>query len=126
MKIARRYKDFSEKEKTRRSAYGKSYRASHKKEVRSRLLERRYGISQEAVDALLKKQNNVCAICKTSKWGYNAPSVDHDHGTGKIRGILCRRCNLVLGLINDSRLLSMKILYYLASHQLRGFNVGKD
>lgn len=67
-------------------------------------LRRNYGFSQERYDQLLKNQGGVCAICKTSVPGgrYKGFHVDHDHRTGKIRGILCPKCNGGLGFFTDS------------------------
>ena len=47
---------------------------------------------------LLSDQNGLCAICKSS----TNLVVDHDHSTGKVRGILCRNCNIGLGMMKDS------------------------
>jgi hypothetical protein len=69
------------------------YRASH--------LRTEYGLTLEEYDILLKSQNNVCAICgKESK--KKAMCVDHDHVTGKIRGLLCDLCNTGLGAFHDN------------------------
>ncbi len=76
-------------------------------------LQRNYGITIQEYNKLLKKQKNVCAICgkeETSK-KYSCLSVDHDHKTGVVRGLLCSRCNLAVGVIENTDLL--KILKYL-------------
>lgn len=54
-------------------------------------LKRKFGISSEEYDIMLEKQNGVCAICggKTKR----RLAVDHDHQTGKVRGLLCGACN---------------------------------
>ena len=52
---------------------------------------------------MLNEQRHMCGICMT-KIG-NEACVDHNHTTGKIRGLLCRKCNMGLGLFNDDRLL---------------------
>lgn len=49
-------------------------------------------------------QGNVCAICCTAPatpQGFAELQIDHDHRTGRVRGLLCRRCNLMLGLADD-------------------------
>lgn len=61
----------------------------------------RYGITGEQYNELINKQNGVCAICKT-EGNKRSLSVDHDHRSGKIRGLLCHNCNLSLGLCHDS------------------------
>jgi hypothetical protein len=54
----------------------------------------------------LEKQGGTCAVCKVEETIqiFNATislSVDHNHLTGKVRGLLCRNCNLALGLLNE-------------------------
>jgi hypothetical protein len=50
-------------------------------------------------DALLAAQDGRCAICRNAD--KRALSIDHAHGTGRVRGLLCRRCNLGLGCFGD-------------------------
>ncbi len=59
---------------------------------------RKFGITQADFDRLMEKQKGVCAICKalpSKRWG--VLSVDHNHQTGKVRGLLCLTCNTMLG-----------------------------
>jgi hypothetical protein len=63
---------------------------------------RRYGLSVEAHDALLEVQGGRCAICKGFDVTGRRLSVDHDHATGRVRGLLCGSCNRGLGLFKDS------------------------
>lgn len=65
--------------------------------------ETKYGITYEQFLALVKKQNNCCALCgEEFIYGMNRkPQVDHDHETGLIRGVLCKRCNQGLGNLGD-------------------------
>lgn len=67
-------------------------------------LKRMYGITLEEYNALLKKQDHKCAICKGYESSYRNEvlSVDHNHDTGKIRGLLCNTCNRGLGLFKDN------------------------
>lgn len=79
---------------------------------------RNYGISLGEYNNLLKKQNNVCAICnekETAKQNVNSKllCVDHSHSDGKIRGLLCTKCNKVLGLVNDSEFILKNMINYL-------------
>jgi hypothetical protein len=69
-----------------------------------------FKLSKEEYKKLLEYQNNVCAICKNPEYIINGRinrvpkrlSIDHCHKTGKIRGLLCHRCNVSLGSMNDS------------------------
>jgi hypothetical protein len=58
----------------------------------------KYGIAREEYDALLVKQEGKCAICAEPM---TPPQVDHDHVTGAVRGLLCRDCNVALGIMKD-------------------------
>lgn len=72
-------------------------------------LRRRYGIGQSEVDAMLVEQGGVCAVC-----GKPDPEhVDHDHATGRVRGMLCFNCNQALGNVRDSVEVLEKLQYYL-------------
>jgi hypothetical protein len=59
-----------------------------------------YRISVVDYDAMRQRQNGACAICKRSG---RALCVDHCHACGKVRGLLCGKCNSVLGFCGDSR-----------------------
>ena len=58
-----------------------------------------YRLSLVDYDAMRKRQNGTCAICKRSG---EALCVDHCHACGKVRGLLCGKCNSVLGFCDDS------------------------
>ena len=70
--------------------------------VRARL--EAYGITLEDYAAMLKKQDGKCAICgaRTPGSGKKMWSIDHDHATGEVRGLLCGTCNTGLGMFKDS------------------------
>lgn len=72
-----------------------------------RLNLKKYGLTVEGYNEMLSKQNGVCAICGREEYvkrkGVVIPlSVDHNHKTGKIRGLLCYDCNHGLGKFRDS------------------------
>ena len=73
-------------------------------EVRRRyLLKKNYGLSLQDFDNMLKTQNYLCAICLDDKpGGVGTWKIDHDHATGKVRGLLCNSCNTMLGHAKDS------------------------
>lgn len=65
-----------------------------------------YGITVDDYNALLEEQGEVCAICRrpehvVSRGKLKPLSVDHDHATGRVRGILCHECNVGLGKFGD-------------------------
>jgi hypothetical protein len=76
------------------------------------------GLTVEDYDWMLKEQGGVCKICKATKPGEASGktrvwSVDHCHETGKVRGLLCHRCNLGLGLFRDRPDLLVAAIEYL-------------
>ena len=83
----------------------------------------KYGISIEEYDEMLTRQNFVCKICsrpenKMLNGKVRRLSVDHDHETGKIRGLLCMDCNTTLGKMNDDVNLFIKMVNYLKESRL--------
>lgn len=71
----------------------------------------RYKSTAEEYERLYYSQLGVCAICELPD--RFRLSVDHDHNTGKIRGLLCRKCNSGIGLLKDSYELIMKAAHYI-------------
>jgi hypothetical protein len=95
-----------------------SYAKENKDKIQPKLvgyaLKRRYGISVNDYEELLKLQDFKCKICGTDKCksGRNF-AVDHDHITGRVRGLLCSACNQGLGNFKDSPELLQKAIKYL-------------
>jgi len=83
--------------------------------VREGAWRRRYGITRDDYNRMLEEQGDSCAICKTMEVGRNHTHfhVDHDHKTGKIRGLLCDLCNRGLGYFKDDPFLLGKAIKYL-------------
>lgn len=86
-------------------------------ESREVQLKRKFGLSQADHDALLEAQGGVCAICGGPPRGRGEKlgrfSVDHCHLTGRVRGLLCQRCNSAIGLLNDDAELVRRAVAYL-------------
>lgn len=82
-------------------------------------LQYKYGITPDDYQAMLDSQNGGCAICgitQTQVWkeGWNHPlEVDHDHDTGKVRGLLCSSCNVSLGRFKHDPALLRRAADYL-------------
>ena len=70
-----------------------------------------YGLTLENYDAMLEKQNGVCAICSQKTPGNL--HIDHNHQTNEVRGLLCGKCNRAIGLLNDDVSLFTKAITYL-------------
>lgn len=75
---------------------------------------RRYGITTAEYDALLASQGGVCAVvgCGSS----HRLVIDHCHASGIVRGIICDRCNVVLGRVEDTPQLLRGLAEYLSNH----------
>ena len=75
----------------------------------------RYGITQREYEKMLVAQNNKCAICKTTDPGGPGGifGVDHNHKTGKVRGLLCSNCNTALGLFKDNKEMLCSAIKYI-------------
>jgi hypothetical protein len=78
-------------------------------------LKNKYGIDAGTYDAMLAEQSGVCAVCKMES---DKPlSVDHDHVTGKVRGLLCNNCNMAIGLLADDEQRLRSAADYVAKHR---------
>lgn len=66
-----------------------------------KIIQKKYGISENDYQNLLVKQNGVCAICQRHQRKQRL-SIDHSHKTGRVRGLLCTRCNRNIGRFFDS------------------------
>lgn len=89
-----------------------SCKECHKLSMRSVHYKRKYGITLDLYDKLLKQQNHCCSICNETDKNKEL-SVDHCHTTGNIRGLLCMSCNTALGKFKDSTELLNKAISYL-------------
>lgn len=78
---------------------------------------RQYGIEPEDYDRMLEEQNGGCYVCGKKPTEKRALHIDHDHNTGKVRGLLCSNHNRGLGLFNDDIRLIVKVLDYLVRHR---------
>lgn len=86
-----------------------------------------YGITLEDYNEKLIEQNNKCKICNQENTfdRYGVLAVDHDHSTGKIRGLLCYKCNVGLGNFNDNKQLLEKAINYLKEYEsTTSFTIG--
>jgi len=111
-----------EKHKEARLASQKLYNATPaaKEKKRSNHLRKIYGISLDKYNQLLDEQGGVCAICKQKERDGRRPylSVDHEHETGSVRGLLCISCNSALGLLAEDRDRILSLLAYIGRHNV--------
>lgn len=93
----------------------------YQRDCRRMKLKQSFGLTLEQYNSMLAVQNSVCAVCggpQTAMYkGRILPlAVDHDHQTGKIRGLLCGRCNCGLGQFQDDPIRLQKAIVYLKYH----------
>ena len=91
-------------------------RAEHTK--RNKL--KKYGLTLDQFNALCKKQQGRCAICRKLPKADQVLHVDHDHKTRRVRGLLCPGCNRGIGMLQDSSKLLRRALVYLERSHVIG------
>ena len=96
-------------------AQNKQYRLNNPEKIRNHDLLKSFGITLGDYNNMLEYQDGVCAICGDYETDNNAKNlaVDHNHQTGKIRGLLCGKCNKMLGLAKDDKTILQSAINYL-------------
>lgn len=96
------------------------YRANHPGRAAEQTAKWKYGITAEEYNRLFDEQQGVCLICKrpeTTRDPFGRVrtrlSVDHNHETGAIRGLVCHHCNAAMGHANDDPALLRQMADYL-------------
>jgi len=104
-----------EKERLRSIQYYQENKAHLRPLYDAARIRRKYGLSTEELEAMQLAQGGLCAIChKSSK---KKLCIDHSHATGQVRGLLCGKCNTLLGLASDSVELLTSAIEYLKKFQ---------
>jgi len=78
---------------------------------------KQYGLTPIEFAAMEKRQSNRCNICGETPNGDGRLSIDHDHLTGIVRGLLCAKCNAGIGLFRDDKALLYAAISYLDFHK---------
>lgn len=97
------YRAYTREWRKRNPDYGREYR-----------LASQYGLTPSEYNAILEKQGGVCAICSSVPNGHPL-CVDHEHGTKRIRGLLCPSCNTFVGRFEHADMES--VLRYLRGNK---------
>ena len=100
------YKQFRKNNSVDSKERNKLYQKKHK-----------YGLTEEEYKDLFNKQENKCAICECEFDENNKGFVDHSHITNKVRGLLCTRCNTLLGMANDNIEILERAIKYLKNNK---------
>jgi hypothetical protein len=115
-------KAYRKAHREKESARASAWYANNREKRRADKLAKRYGLTVEEWKSRCERQKNLCAICGKAFVDGDIV-VDHCHATGKIRGLLFRRCNAGLGNFDDQAELLLKAHQYLigqAALQLLG------
>ncbi|MEW2577839.1 endonuclease VII domain-containing protein [Streptomyces syringium] len=104
-------KPHSDWDRNRTASDGLSTRCKACRAIEGRAghLKRSYGTTEAERDEMIASQAGVCCICLTAP----AVHVDHCHGTGKVRGVLCFNCNSALGKLDDDMDVMRRAIAYL-------------
>jgi len=108
----------TEKGKATRERAAKKYGITEKARLKyvRKNLKNNYGLTLKQYDEIFEEQGGVCELCGgTNVNGYRL-CVDHDHKTGKIRGLLCHKCNVKLGVIENVDF-AARVKKYLKKHK---------
>ena len=95
-------KKYYDKNKEKYKQLSQNYYQNHKQEKSQHWRKYQYGITKEQFIEMLRKQNYKCAICNSNFKNSRDTHIDHNHKTGKIRGLLCFRCNNILGVFENT------------------------
>lgn len=97
--------------------YDSEYREQKRKKWRENNLMKKYGLTPLQYDLKSRFQHDACAICRTPAVEFeHRLCVDHNHKTGKVRGLLCDNCNMIVGVL-ENKLLREAAEDYLSIHQ---------
>lgn len=97
-----------------RDKYRKTYKIDPRKQLEY-LLRYHYKYSLADYEIKLAEQGGKCGIC--NELPKRRLAVDHDHATGKVRGLLCIQCNVLLGYARDRKEILTRSIWYLQSHE---------
>lgn len=104
-------KKYRKKNKKKIQEYKKEYRKKNPRNYTKEESLRRYGITYEQRQQMEKNQKGRCAICKKKK----SLCLDHNHNTGKVRKLLCQKCNTGIGMFDEDIHFLASAIEYLQS-----------
>lgn len=99
----------------RRHAYCDECKSSHFKQYQKTVGRfKRHGITKEIYDGMVEGQKRKCAICGIYSDNLH---IDHNHTTKKVRGLLCKECNMALGLVKENITTINNMIEYLEKYE---------
>lgn len=121
-----RLREQAQKHKDKRLVAHNVWKDKNKNKIRGNRLIKTYGLSNEDYISMFESQIGLCAICGEQQQGVTKDGevpflcVDHCHSTGKVRELLCVKCNTGLGQFRDNSEFLIKASKYLIKHQTKG------
>ncbi len=117
--IKRKHHYNKEDVKARKIEWEREYRKSPEYAQRKfgYRIKAKYNLSLEEYDDICEKQGGVCAICGEFNINGNRLVIDHDHQTGKVRGLLCGSCNCGIGYLKESATIMKKAMKYIKENK---------
>ena len=124
------HREWAKKNRAKLRAAGKRYAERHPDRLRAKAMRRRqdhpdyyiterarrYGLTLDEYRRIESAQGGVCALC-TRPAVSKSLHIDHCHESGVVRGLLCERCNMALGLFDDNAERLARAAAYVAKHQ---------
>jgi hypothetical protein len=111
---------WKKKNKEKHTAFSKTWKEANPDKKKDWVLRDKFGISLEEYRKMLATQSGKCAICHQPEMAtlkksgkVKELSVDHCHSTGKVRGLLCYRCNTALGLLREDTGIALNLINYI-------------
>jgi len=95
------------------ATHHRAVKAARKAAAHSAWVLKTYGLKEGQYEALYEAQGGSCWLCKRAKGISRKLSVDHDHATGYVRGLLCSTCNKILGHLRDDPDFAYRIADYI-------------
>jgi hypothetical protein len=108
-------KEYYQRTRSDRLATMRAWRDKNPDHHHKHKLRYRYGLSSSDYEVMLLKQGGGCGICGAAPKHDRRLSVDHDHDTGAVRGLLCDACNQAIGLLRDDPRLLKNAIEYLGA-----------
>ena len=101
----------------------REYHLKNKDKIKDKMreynLKNKYNLTPEQYNQILANQDNKCAICNEPFKNKRNIHVDHNHLTGKVRGLLCSNCNTGIGLFKEDKSILKSAIGYLAKYNLK-------
>jgi hypothetical protein len=105
---------------SKRKAQTTAWKLRNPDYVKNNSLETKYGVTLETYKTMFEKQDGKCAICskpQNENLKGRMLALDHNHANGQVRGLLCYKCNMAIGLLKDSKSNALKLVEYLELYE---------